>query len=96
MSPDLRRGLAALLAGTAASLAALLAATWVRARGCADAGGEWMDGVRRCAMPGGAPEPSTWRGSLVGAVVGVATLVVLWRTFTFFADRRARGASGPR
>jgi hypothetical protein len=50
-----------------------------------------MEGVRRCAMPGGAPEPSTWRSSLAGAAVGVVTLVVLWRTFTFFAARgRAR------
>ena len=31
-----------------------------------------------------------WRSSLVGAVVGIATLLVLWRTYTFFADRRAR------
>jgi hypothetical protein len=92
MTPELRRGLAALLAGTAASLAALLASTLMRARACADAGGEWMEGVRRCAMPGGAPEPSTWHGLAVGAIVGVAVLVTLWRTFTFFADRRARGA----
>jgi hypothetical protein len=63
----------------------------VRANACAGAGGEWMEGVRRCAMPGGAPEPSTWRSSLAGAAVGVVTLVVLWRTFTFFAARgRAR------
>ena len=91
LSPELRRGLAALLAGTAASLAALLATTVMRARACADAGGEWMEGVRRCAMPGGAPEPAMSRSALVGAVVGVATLVTLWRTYTFFAARRARG-----
>lgn len=90
MSPDVRRGLAAVLAGTAASLAALLVASWMRARACTGAGGEWMDGVRRCAMPGGVAEPTTWRSSLVGALVGVATLVLLWRTFTFFAERRAR------
>jgi hypothetical protein len=92
MTPEFRRGLAALLAGTAASLAALLASTLMRARACANAGGEWMEGVRRCAMPGGAPEPSTWQGLVVGALAGVTTLVVLWRTFTFFADRRTRGA----
>lgn len=93
MTPELRRGLAALLAGTAASLAALLAATIVRARTCAAAGGEWMEGVRRCAMPDAAPEPATWRSLAVGAVVGVATLVLLWRTYTFFAARAAaRGA----
>ena len=91
MSPELRRGLAALLAGTAASLAALLATTAMRARACADAGGEWMEGVRRCAMPGGAAEPSMSRSALVGALVGLATLVTLWRTYTFFAARRARG-----
>ncbi|MDF1503978.1 hypothetical protein [Roseisolibacter sp. H3M3-2] len=88
MTPDVRRGLAALLAGTAASLAALLVATLVRSRACANAGGEWMEGVRRCAMPAGAPEPSTWGSSLAGAAVGIVTLVVLWRTFTFFAARR--------
>jgi hypothetical protein len=92
MTPELRRGLAALLAGTAASLAALLVVTLMRARACAGAGGEWMEGVRRCAMPGGAPEPSSWQGVVVGAIVGIATLVVLWRTFTYFADRRSRGA----
>ena len=96
MSPELRRGVAALLAGTAASLAALLVATWMRARACVGAGGRWAEATRSCTLPAGVAEASTWRSSLVGAVVGVVTLLVLWRTYTFFADRRASATPSAR
>ena len=94
MSPELRRGVAALLAGTAASLTALLVATWMRARSCAAAGGSWVEATRSCTLPAGVTGTPMWRSSLVGAVVGIATLLVLWRTYTFFADRRARATHG--
>lgn len=90
MSSELRRGLAALLAGVAASLAALLTSAWLRGRACVGAGGRWVEAERQCALPAGAEAPAMWRSSLVAALVGMATLLVLWRTFTFFADRRAR------
>ena len=96
MSPELRRGVAALLAGTAASLAALLVATWMRARSCVGAGGRWADATRSCTLPAGVAETPMWRSSLVGAVVGIVTLLVLWRTYTFFADRRAGATQGAR
>jgi hypothetical protein len=90
MSPELRRGLAALLAGTAASLAALMIATWMRARSCTGAGGRWVEAARRCELPAGVTAAPVWQSSLVGAVIGFATLLVLWRTYTYFADRRPR------
>ncbi len=90
MTPDLRRGLAALLAGIAASLVGLMTASWLRQRACVGAGGDWLEGLRACALPGGLPEPSPWRSSLAGAAAAVVTLVVLWRTYTFFADRGRR------
>ena len=90
MSPELRRGLAALLAGVAASLLALLTSTWLRGRACVGAGGRWAEATRQCALPAGVEAPGMWRSSLVAALMGVVTLLALWRTFTFFADRRAR------
>lgn len=88
MTPELRRGLAALLAGVAASLAALLTSTTLRARACTSAGGQWADAARTCTLPPGVQPPATWGSSLAAAIVGVMTLTLLWRTYSFFAGRR--------
>jgi hypothetical protein len=95
MTPDLRRRLAALLAGVAGTLVALLSATLLRARACRAAGGSWEDAARRCALAAGTPEPSTLVPYLLGALAGLVALVVLWRTYTFFALRGMRSGRDP-
>lgn len=96
MTPDLRRRLAALLAGVAGTLVALLAVTVLRARACRDAGGRWADAARACTLPPGADEPAAATAWLLGALAGVAAMLVLWRTYTFFALRaRTTGAPAP-
>lgn len=94
MTPDLRRRLAALLAGVAGTLVALLSATLLRARACREVGGSWVDAGRRCALPAGGVEPSTTTAYLLGALAGLAAMLVLWRTYTFFA-LRSRSAGRP-
>jgi hypothetical protein len=87
MTPETRRSLALLLATTAATLVALAVASLLRERACVDAGGRWV--ARSCVLAAG-PESSVARAYLLGAIVGVAALLFLWRTYTFFATRGAR------
>lgn len=94
MNANTRRQLAALLCGTAAALVALAVATYLRERACVEAGGRWL-ATRQCELaaagtPGGAPGGA--RAYALGALAGLLTLVVLWRTFTFFAMRASRRA----
>lgn len=91
MNPETRRRLAAMLAGVAAALVALFASTWLRQDACLDAGGRWLDAARSCAMPAGASAgAATARAYALGALAGVVTAVVLWRTYTFFVARGGR------
>ena len=91
MTAQLRRQIAVLLIGVVAMLIALSVATWLRQDACLDAGGRWLPGSRTCELAAGATAAgSTGRAYVFGAVAGVLTSVVLWRTFTFFAARTAR------
>ena len=94
MTAETRRSLAALLAGIAGMLMALLTATRLRQDACLDAGGRWLAAARMCELPAGtASEMSPLRGYALGAVAGVLTAIVLWRMFTFFASRGTRRPS---
>ena len=94
MTPQLRRALAALLAGTAGSLLALTTVAWVRRDACLDSGGRWLAAARACEWPaGGAADDPTLRAYLVGVLVGLAAAGLLWRTFSFFAARAGRRAA---
>ena len=42
------------------------------------------------------PAASGLRATLVGVLAGVIAAVLLWRTYTFFAQRGARGRGGRR
>ncbi len=93
MNPTLRRNLVTLLTGTAATLAALLGATWLQSDACRDRGGRWADATRTCDLPAGAEAmPPAWRAYAIGALAGLLVATVLWRTYTFFALRGARRA----
>src|SRR5215212_12161581 len=50
MTIETRRRLATLLIGTAATLTALLTATWLRQDACLDASGRWIDATRQCEL----------------------------------------------
>ena len=94
MTAQTRRSLAALLAGIAGMLMALLTATRLRQDACLDAGGRWLAAARSCELPAGAASAmSPLRGYTLGAVAGVLTAIVLWRMFTFFASRGVRRPS---
>lgn len=93
MTPQLRRSLAALLAGVAGSLIALTTAAWIRRDACLDSGGRWLDAARRCEWAAGAaagPDPQA-RAYLVGALVGLAAAAMLWRIYTYVSSRGRRG-----
>lgn len=93
MTPSLPRRLVPLLIGVIASLSALWTADALRADACLDAGGRWDAGTRACAAAAGRAAPALGaRPYAVAALVGVALLVVLWRTYTFFLTRAARRA----
>ena len=78
-----------MLMGVAAALIALTVVSILQGRACREAGGHWIASARHCENPlRGAP--SEWSAWLLGALAGAATLVVLWRTWTFFATRAAR------
>lgn len=79
-----------MLMGVAAALVALSVVTLLQARACAKAGGHWIPAARHCENPLRGT-PSEWSAWLLGALAGALTLVVLWRTWTFFATRAARG-----
>jgi hypothetical protein len=95
MSNRLTRQLAPVLIGVIASVSAHWTATALRANACLDAGGRWDAAARACeaAAGGVAPDPGM-RPYLIGGAVGVALLVVLWRTYTYFVLRAARGGGG--
>jgi len=91
MTAELRRRLAVLVIGIAATLMALTVATWRRQDACLDAGGRWLAATRTCEAAAGATGPgSDVRGYLVGAVAGALVGFVLWRAFGFFVARAAR------
>lgn len=93
MNPQTRRSLAAMLSGVAAAIVALVTTTWLRQDACLDAGGLWIAAARSCTLPAGAAEAAPARAYALGAVAGVVTAVVLWRTYTFFVSRGGRGRS---
>ena len=90
MTVETRRRLAALLTGIAGMLVALLSATWMRQDACLDAGGRWLATARTCELPAGTAAVSPLRAYAIGAVAGLLTVGVLWRTFTFFTSRASR------
>jgi hypothetical protein len=91
MNSQTRRSLAAAVCGVAAALVALYAAAWLSQDACLDAGGRWLAAARACALPAGAAPPGApVRAYALGALAGVATAVVLWRTYTFFVARGGR------
>lgn len=90
MTAEIRRRIAALLAGIAGAFVALSVASWSRQDACLGAGGRWLATSRACDLPSGAaPLASPLRFYILGAAVGVVVAVVLWRTFTYFARRAA-------
>lgn len=89
MKRELRQRLAVMLMGVAAALVALTVVSLLQARACAAVEGRWIAAARHCELPlRGAPS-DRWAW-LLGALAGALTLVVLWRTWTFFATRAAR------
>lgn len=93
---ELRHRIAALLVGVAASIVGLSTARFLQQDACLDAGGRWLATARECVGPAGTIALSPARSYAIGAAAGLITLVVLWRTFAFFSQRRAGGAPGPR
>lgn len=85
MTPALRRRLALLLVGVAASLVALAVVARVHQAACAEAGGTWL-ATRRCVAHG-APLPAPARAYPLGVLAGVVTAVVLWRTYAYYRTR---------
>ena len=96
ISRHLARQLAPLLIGVIASVSALWVASALRAGACRDAGGRWDAAARSCVAGPGAPAPEVGaRPYLLGGLAGVLLLVVLWRTYTFFALRAAARGGPP-
>jgi hypothetical protein len=86
------RQLAPLLIGVIATVSGLWAAQCSRADACRDAGGRWDAAARACE---GAPSDPGAIPYAIGLAVGVVLLVVLWRTYTFFALRAAARGRPP-
>jgi hypothetical protein len=90
MSPEIRRQLAALLSGIAGAFVALSVSLWLRQDACVDAGGRWVALERACELPTGLSSPtSPVRYYIAGAVAGLLVAGVLFRGFSFIADRAA-------
>ena len=85
-----------MLAGIAAMLVALSTATYLRQRACADAGGEWVAAARTCQLAPGRDVPVPVMAYLLGTLAGFATLMILWRTYTFVVKRAAERAESRR
>ena len=96
MSSQLRRSLAAMLAGIAAMLVALSLATYLRQDACLDAGGQWSAVARTCELAAGREMPGPTGAYLAGTAAGFITLMVLWRTYLFVVKRAAERAQAGR
>lgn len=93
MSPEFRRHLVLIIVAAAGTFVALTVTTWLRQDACVDAGGRWEAASRACAVPAGSPAPTSGLHYVLGGLAGLVAAFVLWRTFTFFARRGARGAA---
>lgn len=91
------RALIPLVAGILATLVGLLAGDAVRQYACGGGGGRWQAAARSCLLPPGVEEPvlAGPAAYLLAVPVGAATVLVLWRTFTFFATGRHRRPHPP-
>ncbi|HEU6451302.1 MAG TPA: hypothetical protein VFT57_07760 [Gemmatimonadaceae bacterium] len=90
MTAEIRRHLAALLSGIAGAFVALSMSLWLRQDACLDAGGRWLAMERACELPAGLSSPSSpVRYYIAGAVAGLLVAGVLFRGFSFIADRAA-------
>ena len=89
MHASTRRTLALLLAGAMAALVALGVASAIRRDDCLDAGGRWL-AEGRCELAAGSP-PGPVGAYVAGVLAGGLVLVFVWRVYTFFAARGARG-----
>jgi len=95
MTAETRRRLAALLSGIAGAFVALSVSLWLRQDACLDAGGRWLAMERTCELPAGtAPLASPVRSYILGAAAGLLVAGMLWRTFTYVANKAAARRSG--
>ena len=97
MTRQTTRALIPLLAGVLAMLVGLLGGDLLRRYACTGAGGSWLAAARDCRLPAGVAEPGLAGpfAYLLAVPIGAVTLVVLWRTYTFFATGRHRRPAPP-
>ena len=89
MTPNVRRQLALIVVGGIAAIVALITATWLRQDACLDAGGQWVVTTETCNLAGAVmPRGAVIKPYVYGAGIGLLAGTMLWRMFSFFADRQ--------